>query len=213
MTIPLQTRALRHGHTSNGNISPTYQSWSHMKRRCTDPNVKAWKDYGGRGIKVCDRWLESFENFLADMGEKPPGLTLDRKNNDGSYEPSNCRWATREEQAINKRRNGPQLSATAERDIVARMERGELVRLIAAHYGINKNTPTEIWKRLRPGVERPRHAANFSRRGPRINEAKVSRNERIVRLRHEGKTQKHIADVVGVSESLVRLVIAAGAAK
>lgn len=81
-----------------------YRIWAAMKRRCTNPNVKAWKDYGGRGIKVCERWRR-FENFLSDMGPRPAGLTLDRINHDGHYEPWNCRWATYKEQANNTRGN------------------------------------------------------------------------------------------------------------
>ena len=74
-----------------------------MIDRCERPG-KCWESYGGRGIKVCNRWRHNFLAFLADMGRKPsPGLTLDRKNNDKNYSPSNCRWATRSEQAQNKR--------------------------------------------------------------------------------------------------------------
>ncbi len=85
--------------------TPTYKSWWEMVNRCLDKNVRKYKDYAGRGIKVCDRWLESFENFLADMGERPESKTLDRINNDGNYELLNCRWSTLREQQNNTRAN------------------------------------------------------------------------------------------------------------
>lgn len=95
---------LRHGHTSASGNSRTYNTWQRMKGRCRYPHHnRNFKNYGGRGIKVCERW-QKFENFLADMGERPPGRTLDRINVDGNYEPGNCRWATPTDQAANSRR-------------------------------------------------------------------------------------------------------------
>ena len=95
--------ALRVLHTIHGGWKTgAYKSWEGMRTRCNNPNAEKFHHYGGRGITVCERW-NSYANFLADMGPRPEGRSLDRVNNDGNYEPENCRWATAQEQRANRR--------------------------------------------------------------------------------------------------------------
>lgn len=92
----------RHGQTKRGNVPPTYKSWANMVKRCTNTKSISYCDYGGRGITICERWKD-YSNFLLDMGPRPDGMTLDRINNEGNYEPSNCCWSTPSQQAYNRR--------------------------------------------------------------------------------------------------------------
>lgn len=125
-TAAANARRIRHGHARDNGLggratSPEYRSWKAMKERCRNVNAPNYHLYGGRGISVCERWLEKdgFNNFLADLGERPDGATLDRINNDGNYEPGNVRWATPKEQS-NNRRDTPEYRAIR----IASLDRG-----------------------------------------------------------------------------------------
>lgn len=116
-TATVQSGALRNGHTKScgclhrekstkhGKVGHrVYEVWNSMRDRCLNANHPSFACYGGRGINVCERW-HKIENFVADMGDPPDGMSLDRIDNDGNYEPSNCRWATRKQQSRNTRQN------------------------------------------------------------------------------------------------------------
>lgn len=97
---PYKMRKEIHGNRD----TPEYRSWAHIKDRCLNPNNKRYKHYGGRGITVCDRWINSFSNFYNDMGDKPNSkMSIDRIDNDGNYTPGNCKWSNSTEQVMNKR--------------------------------------------------------------------------------------------------------------
>jgi hypothetical protein len=133
----------KHGHSKhNGRPSQTYNSWHGMVQRCTLPTHFAFADYGGVGIFVCERWL-TFANFLADMGERPPGTSIDRfPDRDGGYEPGNCRWATPHEQTVN--RSATKLTGDLVQEIHGRREHGEAIASIAERMPVSSTHVRQI---------------------------------------------------------------------
>jgi hypothetical protein len=141
-----------HGHCRKGKSTPTYEAWRSMIKRCTDPNNASYKRYGEIGVKVCKRWRTSFENFLKDVGEKPPGKSLDRyPNNRGDYKPTNVRWATAQQQADNKTNNhlinfkGQTKTITQWAELIGISDTGLHYRIIKAGWSIGRalNTPNQ----------------------------------------------------------------------
>lgn len=122
---------------NNTKTTPGYWSWISARQRCRNPKIKNFKNYGGRGITVCERW-DSFANFLADMGPCPPGLTLERVNNALGYSPENCKWATRKEQYLNKRSHAWN-RLTPDQVRAIRIDPRRPYRIIAADYGVTRH--------------------------------------------------------------------------
>lgn len=125
-----------HGEARRGANSVEFEAWSGMRKRCANPNKHDWERYGGRGITVCDRWLNSFQNFLDDMGRRPSkNHSIDRIDNSKGYSPENCRWATRIDQQRNRRSNrmlthkGQTLCVVAWSEIVGNSSKTILNRL------------------------------------------------------------------------------------
>ena len=142
---------IKHGKTR----TPAFYSWASMKERCLQKNYKEFHNYGGRGITICERWLESFNNFFEDMGERPPGTTLDRIDNNGNYEPSNCRWATNSQQHRNTRSN-VWIEYNGERKLLIdwsnekKLSQSVIQKRIKAGWSVEKalNTRSRKWRHL-----------------------------------------------------------------
>lgn len=139
-------RATTHGHSRSrdGKPTPTYKTWQAMRQRCENPHDDRYRAYGGRGIEVCDRWRK-YENFLSDMGERPEGMTLDRINSDGDYEPGNCRWASTRTQARN--RKTIKLTMQLADEIRKAVAAGERAIALAVHYGVDVETIRDVASR------------------------------------------------------------------
>lgn len=133
--------AVTHGHVLTGIESPTYRSWKAMKRRCTSNDPQFFKNYKGKGISYSESW-GIFETFLADMGERPDGTTLDRIENDKGYSKDNCRWVSREEQ--NRNRSSNKLDEAAAREIYQRSWSGEPHSALSKEFGCSYSMISNI---------------------------------------------------------------------
>ena len=130
----------KHGLTG----TPTYKSWSGMKARCYKETSDDYKNYGGRGSKVCDEWHD-FRRFFQDMGECPPGLSIERVNNDGDYTLENCRWATKLDQGRNRR--FVKLTLEIAEAIRADRANGRTLEWLSDHYGISQSHALRVVNR------------------------------------------------------------------
>ena len=131
---------LKHGHSTGYKQTKTYVSWVDAKKRCYNHANKRYADYGGRGVTMCDEWRHDFRAFLRDMGECPEGMTIERKNTDGNYEPGNCVWATRKVQARNRR--ATVLTMEDAQSIRQRRASGEGTNALANAFGTSR---ANIW--------------------------------------------------------------------
>lgn len=147
-----------HGHASRAARSLTFRSWQAMLGRCYYPSTAHFDQYGGRGITVCERW-HTFASFLSDMGERVTGMTLDRIDTNGNYEPDNCRWVSRKENSRNRRNNrileldGVRLAVTAWADKVG-LSKDTLMRRLRAGWDVRKALTTPADQRFRNRVSR-----------------------------------------------------------
>ena len=176
---------------------PEYRSWIEMRRRCSNPTRPEWARYGGRGIRVCERWESSFDDFISDMGPRPSSRhSLDRIDNDGNYEPTNCRWATAEEQARNRRTNVVLATGEIQADAAARL--GITPRALTGRRAAGW-TPGEV-----VGSERRRA------RGERCGSAKLTSEavSSIRKLRASGVAVVEIATAFGVHRNTIQNVLA-----
>lgn len=137
---------VKHGHDRKNHRSPEYHSWASMRTRCTNPRIFEAGNYSGRGITFCERWKD-FTAFLADMGPRPSGTSLDRyPDNNGNYEPGNCRWATRSEQRANTRK--PSISRSIVSEIKAWLSDGFKADELAVKYSISRSSVYTIRRSL-----------------------------------------------------------------
>lgn len=177
-----------HGHTYRGRYHPLYKTWRGMRDRCLNKRCRAYKNYGGRGITICKRW-DSFQSFIDDMGLRPPGTSIDRIDNNKGYSPDNCRWATPKQQNCNSR-NARLL--TVGNKTMTITEWGKRI-------GVSQQA---ISQRLRLGWS-PIDAVSVPGRAV-VHKLPKKTIAAIVKLSEQGKTNREVASILGVSKSAVQ---------
>lgn len=182
-----------HGHRPARGASPTYSSWLSVKSRCRDPDNK---NYGGRGIRVCNRWWRSFEMFLEDMGERPEGCTVDRIDGDGDYEPGNCRWATTKEQAATR---STTTYVEIDGDVMMMSEAADAFSIPLSTF-IRRYSEGLRGEELVDGRNR-----NYLRTGERVASSKLT-EERVREIKSRvrgGESQRAVAEDFGVRQPTI----------
>tara|TARA_R110000772_G_C13125741_1_gene422296 strand:+ start:114 stop:737 length:624 start_codon:yes stop_codon:yes gene_type:complete len=196
-------RRTTHGNRKVNDTSGAYISWKSMRARCHDDKHDNYGHYGARGIVVCESWLFSFESFLADMGDRPVGRTIDRIDGDKGYYPENCRWATNREQTLNRK------------NVEAIEFKGEMLTLpeIARKYSIPQTT---LYRRYKHGVRGEdlldRGNRNKLRVGDKHHSSKYTDQQKteMVKMTNEGMTQSQVAKRFGCSQYVVSAALSSG---
>ena len=183
---------VKHGQSRRGSKSKAYNSWSAMLQRCFYTHGRAFRNYGGRGITVCKRWLK-FENFFADMGNPPKGMMLDRKNTNGNYCPENCRWATRTTQNQN-RRNAIWITRKGETHSGVEWSRITGLSDGTIYSRVKRGAPTD--KLLAPSMQGDHWR--------KLTEADV---RTVLKLRNSGLGYAEIGNLFGVTHSAIYAIV------
>lgn len=181
-----------HGQSS----SATYKTWASMIQRCTNERMPQYPDYGGRGIMVCERWLSSFENFLSDMGTRPRGMTIDRRDNDGDYEPGNCRWATRSTQQRNTRATVMITAWGVTKSLAEWIDGRPFTRTCVMHRLKNLGWPPE------KALTEP-----SDRRANSQTKMNFARARELRSMRKDGATYREIASHFGIGMTTVHYIV------
>jgi len=196
---------VKHGDAHRGLISGEYSAWAHAIARCTNPKNKDFHRYGGRGISICQRWRDSYECFLSDMGRKPSSKhSIERIHNNGDYEPSNCRWATHLEQCTNRKNPTRKLTDLDVKEIETRLRNKETQNSIATRFGVSQAIISAINNHRRRWRNTPDRRRINRRRGySKLTNLQAGKIRDLLR---DGQSHSSIAALFGVSRPTISLI-------